>query len=386
MLENDTSYALLTDLYQLTMAQGYYLNKMADNKACFYGFFRNNPFKGGYTVSCGKDQVLNVLNDFHFTSSDIDYLKSLKTAYDTPLFEDSFLDYLKNFNLSVDVDMVDDGTVVFPHQPTFRVIGPLYQCQLLETPLLNALGFQSLIATKASRIVNAANGIPVSEFGLRRAQGPNGAMSASRAAFVGGVKSVANVAAAKKFNIPTSGTHGHSWIMSFETELEAFRAYAQSNPDNCIFLVDTYNVIEGVKNAITVSKELEKQGKRAIAIRIDSGDLAWLSKKAREMLDDADLGYIGIILTNDLDEYTIEALNQQNAQYTSLGVGTKLVSAYDQPSLGLVYKLSAIEINGKWVGKIKLSEQKSKQSLPGVLNVKRFINNDGIFVGDMIFD
>ena len=379
---------LLTDLYELTMAQGYWEHGKLDTQASFYLFFRDNPFEGGFSVFCGADQVAEVVSGFGFTDDDIAYLSELPTPAGTRMFAPEFLEWLRTLELAVDIDAVCDGTVVFPREPILRVNGPLLQCQLLEPALLNGVNFQTLIATKAARICMAAEGRPVSEFGLRRAQGPDGALSSSRAAFVGGCSSVANVLAGKKYGIPVSGTHAHSWVMAFPDELTAFRAYAQTMPDNCVLLVDTYDVIQGVRNAIVVGKELRERGHKLNSIRIDSGDLAWLSRKARGMLDEAGLADVGIILSNDLDEYTITSLNEQGACYTGLGVGTHLSTAFGQPALGGVYKLSAMRegADGPWQPRLKLSEQIYKRTIPGVLDTRRYVRADGMFDGDLIFD
>ncbi len=379
---------LLTDLYELTMAQGYWAQGKVDTQACFYAFYRDNPFEGGYGVFCGSDQIADLVENFGFSDEDIAYLKGLTSPAGTPLFDAGFLEWLHGMELEVDIAAVPDGTVVFSREPLVRVTGPLLQCQLLEPAILNGINFQTLVATKASRVCKAAGGKPVSEFGLRRAQGPDGAMSASRASYVGGCVSVANVLAGKKYDIPVGGTHAHSWVMSFDSELEAFRAYAAAMPDNCILLVDTYDVEHGIENAIIVGKELAAKGHKLNAIRIDSGDLAWLSKKARKMLDEAGLTDTGIILSNDLDEYTITSLNDQQASYTGLGVGTHLAAAYGQPALGGVYKLSAIREaeDESWQPRMKLSEQVYKRTIPGVLDVRRYFSEDGKFVGDAIID
>lgn len=385
---NGHRFAMLTDLYEITMAQCYWEQGKLDTQACFYSFYRENPFSGGYGVMCGTDQIASVIDGYGFTSEDIDYLSSLNTQAGTPMFDEGFLRWLEGLELTVDIDTVAEGSVVFPREPLVRVTGPLLQCQLLEPAILNGVNFQTLIATKAARVCRAAEGRPVSEFGLRRAQGPNGALSSSRAAYIGGCASVANVLAGKMYDIPISGTHAHSWVMSFPDELSAFRAYAASMPDNCILLVDTYDVEQGVRNAIVVAGELEAAGHKLLAIRIDSGDLAWLSKKARAMLDEAGFPDVGIILSNDLDEYTISSLNEQDAQYTGLGVGTHLASAYDQPALGGVYKLSAIKEKGdvEWQPRMKISEQLYKRTIPGILDVRRYIDGNGMFAGDLIYD
>ena len=378
---------LLTDLYELTMAQGYWETGKLQTEACFYAFYRENPFEGGYGIFCGVDQIADLVENFAFTDDDIEYLRSLPSPAGTPLFDGKFLEWLRTLELTVDIDAVPEGSVVFPREPLVRVTGPLLQCQLLEAAILNGINFQTLVATKAARICSVAQGKPVSEFGLRRAQGPDGALSSSRAAFVGGCSSVANVLAGKRYGIPVSGTHAHSWVMSFPDELAAFRAYAETMPDNCILLVDTYDVKQGVRNAIQVGHEMEARGQRLRAIRIDSGDLAWLSRKARAMLDAAGLDYVGIILSNDLDEYTISSLNDQGASYTGLGVGTHLAAAYGQPALGGVYKLSAVREPGEpWSPRMKLSEQIYKRTIPGVLDTRRYFDAEGKFSGDLIFD
>lgn len=379
---------LLTDLYEITMAQGYWSQGKLETEACFYSFYRDNPFGGGYGVFCGANQIAELVDGFGFTDDDIEYLASLQSPGKTPLFDPAFLARLRGIELSVDICTVPEGSPVFPREPLVRVTGPLLQCQLLEPAILNGVNFQTLIATKASRVCQAAEGRPVSEFGLRRAQGPDGALSSSRAAYVGGCASVANVLAGKLYDIPVSGTHAHSWVMSFPDELSAFRAYARAMPDNCTLLVDTYDVEQGVKNAIIVARELGRDGHKLQGIRIDSGDLAWLSKMARSMLDKAGFSDVGIVLSNDLDEYTITSLNEQRAQYTALGVGTHLAAAYGQPALGGVYKLSAIREPGQedWTPRLKISEQLYKRTIPGVLDVRRYRNGDGMLVGDLIFD
>ena len=265
---------LLTDLYEITMAQSYWSQGKIDTDACFYSFYRDNPFGGGYGVFCGANQIAELVDGFGFTDDDIEYLASLQSPGKTPLFDPAFLAWLRGIELSVDICTVPEGSPVFPREPLVRVTGPLLQCQLLEPAILNGVNFQTLIATKASRVCQAAEGRPVSEFGLRRAQGPDGALSSSRAAYVGGCASVANVLAGKLYDIPVSGTHAHSWVMSFPDELSAFRDYARAMPDNCTLLVDTYDVEQGVKNAIIVARELGRDGHKLQGIRIDSGDLA----------------------------------------------------------------------------------------------------------------
>ena len=327
-----THLSLLTDLYQLTMAYSYWKLKKQNQKAVFHLFFRQNPFKNGYTVACGLEYVVNYLNSFKFSEDDLQYLAGLKSSYGNYLFEDLFLKYLSNMKFSCDVDAIAEGTVVFPHEPLVRVCGPILECQLLETPLLNIINYQTLIATKASRIYLSAGGDTIMEFGLRRAHGIDGALSASRAAFIGGTDNTSNVLAAKLFGIPVSGTHSHSWVMSFDTEIESFRAFAETMPHNCILLVDTYDTIKGVKNAIQVGLEMEKKSKKLLGIRIDSGDLAYFSQRAREMLDKNKLHYVKIIASNDLDEHIITSLKAQNAKVDIWGIGTKLITAFESAS------------------------------------------------------
>ncbi|MDR0347185.1 MAG: nicotinate phosphoribosyltransferase, partial [Coriobacteriales bacterium] len=385
--------ALLTDLYQLTMAQGYWKGALAQTEACFYMHFRENPFGGGYAIACGFPQLADLISNFRFTEEDRAHLLTLRTAQDTPLFDSDFVASLADFRFTLSIDAVAEGTVVFPQEPIVRVCGPILQCQLIETALLNLINYQTLIATKAARICEVAKG-PVAEFGLRRAQGPAGGLLASRAAIVGGCASTSNVEAGRVFNLPVSGTHGHSWVMAHADELTAFRAFAKEFPDNSILLVDTYDVLGGVRNAITVAKEMEERGHHLAGIRIDSGDLAWLSIKARELLDAEGLSYVRIVASNDLDEYTIQSLREQGARIDSWGVGTRLVTAWSQPALSGVYKLCATRTAAptssapasRWIPQIKASEQSSKSTLPGLLAVRRYLDGNGTFVGDMVYD
>lgn len=379
------SLALLTDFYQLTMAYAYWKSGKSEEEAVFNLFFRKHPFQGGYTLAAGLDYVIDFCRNFRFGADDLQYLRGMKNTDGSATFEPAFLDYLERMEFSCDIEAVEEGTVVFPHLPIVRVKGPLLQCQLLETPLLNIINFQTLIATKAARIVNAAQGDSVLEFGLRRAQGIDGALAASRAAFIGGCSATSNVMAGKLFGIPVSGTHAHSWIMSFDSELEAFKAYAAAFPDKCVFLVDTYDTINGVKNAIEVGKVLREKGKEMIGIRIDSGDLAYYSNIAREMLDAAGFSDAKIVASNDLDEQIITSLKMQESSINVWGVGTKLVTAYDQPALGAVYKLAAIRNkDGIWEPKVKVSQQSIKINVPGIQNAIRYSKN-GKAAADMIF-
>lgn len=380
------SFALLTDLYQLTMACAYWKGGLASKEALFHMSFRKRPFKSGFTIAAGLESLIDYLQHFRFDVDDLAYLATL-TGYDgTPLFPAEFLDYLKNLRFSCDIDAVPEGTAVFPQEPLVRVKGPLIQCQILESPLLNLINFPTLIATKAARLRIAAQKDSLLEFGLRRAQGINGALTASRAAYIGGCDATSNVMAGKLYQIPVKGTHSHSWIMAFDDELEAFKVYARNQTNNCVFLVDTYDTLLGVKKAIEVGQWLKSQGKRFLGIRLDSGDLAYLSIESRKLLDAAGFEDTVIIASNELDEGLINDLKRQGAQITVWGVGTNLVTARDQPALDGVYKLSAIRDEGDdWKYKLKLSEQLIKVSNPGFLQVRRFSESQD-YVADVIFD
>lgn len=382
----ETDYPLLTDLYQLTMAQGYWQNGKTEEQACFHAFFRENPFKGGYAIACGMSDIAQMIDDYRFSDEDIAYLESIPAPGGGPLFDPAFLEYLRTLELSIDVEAVAEGTVVFPNDPLVRVTGPIMECQLVETALLNCINFQTLAATKSARICMEAK-TPVAEFGLRRAQGQDGGVAASRAAVVGGCASTSNLWAGQIYGIPVSGTHAHSWVMAFDDELDAFRAYAEAFPTNCTLLVDTYDIEQGVRNAITVGHEMAARGQRLSAIRIDSGDLSWEAKRARKMLDEAGLPEVGIVLSNDLDEYTIKSIRDAGAPVTAWGVGTKLATCYDQPALGCVYKLAAKKRPGKeWEPCVKVSGMAAKLTVPGVLDVRRYFNENGLLAGDMVFD
>jgi len=374
------SLALATDLYQLTMAYGYWKSGVADREAVFHLTFRVPPFRGGYAIAAGIEPALELLDQVRFTDDDLAYLASLK------LFEPGFLDYLRALEMTCTVDAVPEGAVVFAHEPLLRVTGPVLQAQLLETPLLAIINYQTLIATKAARVVQAARGRGVLEFGMRRAQNLDGAFSGSRAAYIGGCAATSNVLAGKLYGIPVRGTHAHSWVMFHDDELTAFRTYAAAMPDNCLFLVDTYDTLDGVAHAIQVGRELRAAGHELIGIRLDSGDLAHLSIEARRMLDDAGFPNARIVASNDLDELLIGSLLEQDAKIDTFGVGTKLVTAYDQPALGGVYKLGAVrEADGSWRDVIKLSEQPIKISNPGHLGVRRILR-DGEMIRDVIYD
>jgi nicotinate phosphoribosyltransferase len=377
---------LLTDLYQLTMAYAYWKSGKADQEAAFHLFFRNNPFRGGFTLAAGLEQVVSYLAGFRFEDADLAYLATLKGQDDRPLFDAAFLDHLRGLRFACDVDAIPEGTLVFPYQPLLRVRGPILQAQLVETALLNILNFQSLIATKAARVCLAAGNDPVVEFGLRRAQGMDGGLTASRAAYIGGCAGTSNVLSGKLFGIPVKGTHAHSWVLSFANELDAFNAYADALPNNAVFLVDTFDSLQGVRHAIQVGRRLRQEGHELAGIRLDSGDLAYLSIEARKLLDEAGFKDAVIVASNDLDEHIIASLKQQGARIGAWGVGTKLVTAYDQPALGGVYKLTAIrDARGAWVPKLKLSEQVAKGTNPGVQQVRRFCLGRE-FIGDALYD
>jgi nicotinate phosphoribosyltransferase len=377
---------LLTDLYQLTMAAGYWHHGRTSEEAVFHLFFRKPPFGGSYAIAAGLADVIDFLHGFQFSPQDLAYLATLTGSSDEPLFAPAFLDYLGALRFTGDLDAMPEGTAAFAHEPLLRIRAPLPEAQLLESALLNSVNFQTLIATKASRICRAASPHPVLEFGLRRAPGPDGALSASRAAFIGGCAATSHVLAGQRFGIPVRGTHAHSWVMSFDSEPEAFAAYAEAMPGNCTLLVDTYDSLDGIRHAIATGLALRRQGHRLAGIRLDSGDLAWLSQQARQMLDAAGLHDTAIVASNDLDEEIIASLRQQQAAITVWGVGTQLVTGGAHAALGGVYKLGAIRNpDGSWSPKVKRSEQAAKTSLPGILQVRRFSQHDH-FVGDAIFD
>lgn len=372
---------LLTDFYELTMMQGYYKNQ-TNETVIFDAFYRTNPSGSGYAICAGLEQVIQYVKELHFDYDDISYLRSLG------IFEEDFLDYLAGFHFTGDIYAIPEGTVVFPMEPLIKVIAPIMEAQLVETAILNIINHQSLIATKASRVCYAARGESVMEFGLRRAQGPDAGTLGARAAVIGGCVGTSNVLCAKEFNIPALGTHAHSWIMSFEDELTAFRKYAQLYPSNTTLLVDTYDTLRsGVPHAIQIFTELRRAGKmpQKYGIRLDSGDLAYLSKKARKMLDTAGFPDAGICASSDLDEYLIDSLKTQGAAIDSWGVGTNLITCKDCPSFGGVYKLAAILKDGKFVPKIKLSENQWKITNPGNKTVYRVYEKENKKIkGDLI--
>ena len=381
---NERNLTLLTDFYELTMMQGYFQQKDANETVIFDAFYRNNPDGNGYAVCAGLQQVIEYLNNLHFTQADVDYLRS------TGMFQEDFLDYLLHFRFSGDVYAIPEGTVVFPREPLVKVVAPIMEAQLIETALLNIINHQSLIATKAARVVYAAAGDGVMEFGLRRAQGPDAGIYGARAAMIAGCVATSNVLAGQMFDVPVSGTHAHSWIMSFPDELTAFRTYAKLYPDACILLVDTYDTLKsGIPNAIRVFTEMREAGVQLTryGIRLDSGDLAYLSKKAKKMLDAAGFSDAIISASNDLDEHLIASLKLQGAAINSWGVGTNMITSKDSPSFGGVYKLAAIKDKntGAFIPKIKLSENAEKITNPGDKTIQRIYEKEtGKIIADLI--
>ena len=365
---------LMTDLYELTMMQGYFRHKDQNETVIFDAFYRKNPCDGGYAISAGLDQVIQYIKELHFDQEDIDYLASLG------IFQADFLEYLKTFRFSGDLYAIPEGTVMFPREPVIKVIAPIMEAQLVETAILNIINHQSLIATKAARVCYAARGDGIMEFGLRRAQGPDAGTYGARAAVIGGCIGTSNVLCGQLFDVPVKGTHAHSWIMSFPDEYTAFKTYAEMYPSACILLVDTYDTLKsGVPNAIRVFQEMREAGVKLTnyGIRLDSGDLAYLSKKARKMLDAAGFPDAVISASNDLDEYLIDSLKVQGAAITSWGVGTNLITSKDWPAFGGVYKLAAImDENGSFVPKIKLSENSEKVTNPGNKTIYRIYDRE----------
>ena len=374
---------LLTDLYELTMMQGYFRNKAQNETVIFDAFYRNNPGDGGYAIACGLEQVIQYVQELHFSQEDIAYLRSLH------IFEEDFLAYLADFHFSGDIYAIPEGTVIFPREPLVKVVAPIMEAQLMETAILNIINHQSLIATKAARVCHAARGDGIMEFGLRRAQGPDAGTYGARAAVIGGCIGTSNVLCGQLFDVPVKGTHAHSWIMSFPDEHSAFKAYADMYPNACILLVDTYETLKsGVPNAIKVFTEMREAGipLTFYGIRLDSGDLAYLSKKARKMLDDAGFPDAVISASNDLDEFLIDSLKEQGAAITSWGVGTNLITSKDCPSFGGVYKLAAIQApDGSFIPKIKLSENSEKITNPGSKKIYRIYEKEsGKIKADLI--
>jgi len=374
---------LLTDLYELTMMQGYFENEDVNQTVIFDMFYRNNPEGNGYAICAGLEQLIDYVKNLHFTEDEIDYLKSLG------IFKPAFLAYLKDFRFTGDIYAIPEGTVIFPREPLVKVIAPIMQAQLIETALLNIINHQSLIATKTARIVRAAQGDGVMEFGCRRAQGPDAAIYGARAAIIAGCVGTSNVLCGQMFHVPVSGTHAHSWIMSFPDELSAFRAYAKLYPDACILLIDTYDTLDsGLPHAIQVFKELREQGihPKRYGIRMDSGDLAYLSKKVKAALDAEGFTDAIISASNDLDEGLIGSLKAQGATINSWGVGTNLITSKDCPAFGGVYKLAAIwnEPEQRFEPKIKISENAEKITNPGDKKIYRIYDLEGMIIADLI--
>ncbi len=368
------SLGLYLDFYELTMAQGYFYYNKKDDSTCFDYFFRTNPFNGGFTVFAGLQDLLELLQNFTFSKTDIEYLKKLG-------LKKEFLNYLGNFRFSGSIHSVSEGEIIFPNEPVLRVEGNSIECQIIESLLLNILNFESLIATKAFRIKMVSGDTVFSDFGLRRAQG-FGALHASRAAIIGGATSTSNALAGKLFDLPVTGTQAHSWVLSFDSELEAFRAFADINPNNTILLVDTFDTLKsGIPNAIIVAKEMEKKGQQLKAVRLDSGDLAYLSKKARKMLDDAGLFYVKIIASNQLNEFVVKSLlRDQKAPINAFGIGTELITGKSDAALDGVYKLAVLNN----LPKMKFSENIEKITLPGNKQLIRFFDGAGKFYRDGI--
>ena len=380
------SLGLLTDLYQITMAYGYWKSNRHTVETTFQLFFRKAPFDNGFAICAGIDTALELIEQFNFSEEDIAYLQKQTGNDGNLLFEPEFLRYIQNLEMTVDVDAVSEGEPVLAHEPLLRITGPIISCQLLESALLTCINFQTLIATKAYRVCKAAMDDSVLEFGLRRAQGFDGAISAARAAYIGGVHATSNVLAGRLLNIPIQGTHAHAWVMMFDSEPEAFEAYANAMPNNCVFLVDTYDTIDGVQNAIQVGNKLRDNGHEMVGIRLDSGDLTTLSIAARRLLDDSGFPNAKIAASDSLNEHRIAKLKSEGAQIDIWGVGTNLITAQDQPALGGVYKLSAQREQNteRWVPKIKLSNSPIKVSNPGRLQIYRYVSPDGIWQADVL--
>lgn len=378
---SNENLTLLTDFYELTMMQGYFKNQ-TNPTVVFDMFYRANPNNGGYAICCGLEQLIDYIKELHFSYEDIEYLRELN------VFDEDFLNYLAGFHFSGDIYAIPEGSIVFPMEPLVKVIAPIMEAQLVETAILNIINHQSLIATKAARVCYAAKGDGIMEFGLRRAQGPDAGIYGARAAVIAGCVGTSNVLTGQMFGVPVKGTHAHSWIMSFPDEYTAFKTYADLYPDACILLVDTYDTLRsGVPNAIRVFKEMREKGidLKGYGIRLDSGDLAYLTKKARKMLDDAGFEDAIISASSDLDEYLIDSLKTQGAAITSWGVGTNLITSKDNPAFGGVYKLAAVMgDDGTFIPKIKLSENSEKITNPGNKTVYRVYDADGMIKADLI--
>lgn len=377
---NERNISMVMDMYELTMSNGYFNQGEKDTVVAFDVFYRKNPDNAGFAIFAGLEQVIEYIQNLHFSEEDVEYLRSRN------LFTEEFLQYLLDFKFRGDITAMPEGTVMFPNEPIVTVVAPLIDAQLIETAILLEINHQSLIATKTNRIVRSAKGKPVTDFGARRAHNVDAAVYGARAAYIGGAAGTATVLAGKMFGIPISGTMAHSWVMSFESEYEAFKAYAESYPNSTVLLVDTYDVLKsGVPNAIRVAKEvLEPKGCRLKGIRLDSGDLAYLSKEARKQLDEAGLTDCIIVASNGLDEYTINSLNRQGALIDSYGVGEKLITSSTNPVFGAVYKLVAVKKDGGFIPKIKISETVEKITNPGIKELYRVYDKDGKAVADYL--
>ena len=377
---NERNLSMVMDFYELTMSNGYFRDNKKDVEVAFDVFYRKNPDQGGFAIFAGLQQVIDYIKDLHFSEEDIQYLRGLN------LFCEEFLTYLKDFKFKGDIYSLPEGTIMYPNVPIMTIVAPLIDAQLIETAILLEVNHQSLIATKARRVVRSAQGRDVSDFGARRAHNMDAAVYGARAAYIGGVGSTATVLSGKMFGIPVLGTHAHSWVMFYPTEYEAFATYAKMYPDACVLLVDTYDVLNsGVPNAIKVAKEiLEPMGKRLKGIRLDSGDLAYLSKKARKMLDEAGLTDCKIVASNSLDEFTIASLISQGAKIDSFGVGERLITSRSEPVFGAVYKISAVKENGEFMPRIKVSENTIKITNPGLKKAWRIYNEDGYAIADLL--
>ena len=384
------SLATLTDLYQLTMAAAYHATGRDRDQAVFHLFFRRPPFGSGFTLAAGLGEVVRFLRTFKYSDDDLAYLADLRGNAGKRLFEPGFIEHLSTLEpgLGLDLDAVPEGTVVFPYEPLLRVRGSLLAAQIVETALLNLVNFPTLVATNAARVVLAAGGDSVLEFGLRRAQGPDGGLSASRAAYLGGCEATSNVLAGRLYGIPVRGTHAHSWILSFSDEQEAMDTWAEVQPQNTVLLVDTFETLDGVRRAIETGKRMRAEGNELDGIRLDSGDLAYLSREARRMLDEAGFPKARIVASSDLDPETIASLREQGAAVDTWGVGTRLVTAYDQPALGGVYKLAAVrrDPSEEWRMTVKVSADPDKTTVPGILGTRRFYDQGGRAAADMIYD
>ena len=372
--------SMLMDLYEMTMAHGYFTKRDNTDRVAFDVFYRRNPDQGGFAIFGGLEQVLEYILNLHFDDEDIGYFKSLN------LFSDEFLEYLRNFKFTGDVYAFKEGTIIYPNEPIMTIVAPLIDAQIVETAVLTMINHQSLIATKANRIVRAAAGRIVSDFGARRAHNVDAAVYGARAAYIGGVHGTATVLAGQQFGIPVNGTMAHSWVMYHDTEYEAFKAYAEVYPDNPVFLVDTYDVLNsGVPNAIKVAKEiLEPQGYRLKGIRLDSGDLAYLAKHARRMLDEAGMKDCKIMASNSLDEYTITSILYQGGPIDIFGVGERLITSKTDPVFGAVYKIAGIQKQGEWEPRIKISESITKITNPGLKKVYRVYSEEGKAIAELL--